>query len=288
MFSNFVTFNEVTKLSRYTHLELKHINYDDSILDFIFDKHDVDSFTQVAGLIRDGSLATRFISMMNFYNYENDRKWLLSIFEVIIKKGNVNINYYDNRLLVCSSAFGYMEIVKYLLERPDCKVCKERCCHRANVHAQSNCSLRLASSNGHLEVVKLLIRNGADVHTEYECSLMAAANNCHLEVVEYLIENGANIHILEEYTFRQAVKNNNLAIVKCLVERPNNTGADIHALNDFALICACENGYYNIVRYLVSKGANLFVNDNEPLKRAIKNGHSKVAKYLSMKIRRYN
>ena len=52
-------------------------------------------------------------------------------------------------------------------------------------------ALMLASSEGHLEMVKLLVENGAD----YTNALRLASREGHLEVVKYLLENGADVNI---------------------------------------------------------------------------------------------
>ena len=63
-------------------------------------------------------------------------------------------------------------------------------------------ALRLASREGHLEIVKLLIENGANINAkdnDGETALMGASYNGHLEVVKYLIENGADVNIKDNY-----------------------------------------------------------------------------------------
>jgi ankyrin repeat protein len=54
-----------------------------------------------------------------------------------------------------------------------------------------NEELLWASMYGHLEVVKLLIENGADVRAKDGVALRLASRYGHLEVVRLLIENGA-------------------------------------------------------------------------------------------------
>ena len=51
-------------------------------------------------------------------------------------------------------------------------------------------ALMLASSEGHLEMVKLLVENGAN----YTNALRLASREGHLEVVKYLIEKGADVN----------------------------------------------------------------------------------------------
>ena len=54
-----------------------------------------------------------------------------------------------------------------------------------------NEELLWASENGYLEVVKLLIENGADVSAKDNYALRWASRYGHLEVAKLLIENGA-------------------------------------------------------------------------------------------------
>lgn len=61
--------------------------------------------------------------------------------------------------------------------------------------------LVLASSEGHEEVGKILLDNGADVNAEYGSygtALTEAVDCDHVEVVELLLENGADINALTE------------------------------------------------------------------------------------------
>ena len=58
----------------------------------------------------------------------------------------------------------------------------------------SETALMLASTNGHLEVVRLLLQSGAYkdlAMTHAETALMLASTNGHLEVVRLLLESGA-------------------------------------------------------------------------------------------------
>jgi hypothetical protein len=56
----------------------------------------------------------------------------------------------------------------------------------ADVHARGEEALRVASFDGHLDVVQFLVECGANVHAEDDYALRAASTNGHLEVVEYL------------------------------------------------------------------------------------------------------
>lgn len=56
-----------------------------------------------------------------------------------------------------------------------------------------NRSFILAVCNGHLEVVKYLLEQGADIHANDDEVLYVAANNNYFEIAEYLLHQGADL-----------------------------------------------------------------------------------------------
>jgi hypothetical protein len=85
-----------------------------------------------------------------------------------------------------------------------------------DLHLYDEYALRWASENGHLEVVKLLLENGANLHIEHDCVLRWASWNGHLEVVKLLLENGADLHADDDYALRSASVNGHLEVVELL------------------------------------------------------------------------
>lgn len=54
-----------------------------------------------------------------------------------------------------------------------------------------------------VEVIKYLVeQQGADIHAGNDWSLQIASRDGHFEIVKYLVEQGANIHALEEFPVR--------------------------------------------------------------------------------------
>ena len=148
----------------------------------------------------------------------------------------------------------------------------------ANILARNDVALRWASKNGHLEIVKYLVEQGADIHTQIDVNdaLIKAILNGHLEVVRYLIEHGADIHAQNDSALRWASHNGHLEVVKHLVEH----GADVHAEDDHALRLASEHGHLDIVKYLTEHGADVHAENDDALKEAREWGHLEVVKYL--------
>ncbi len=64
-----------------------------------------------------------------------------------------------------------------------------------------NNSLILASYYGHIEIVKILLNNGANVnflHKDGDSSLNIASREGHTEIVKILLHNGANINYINK------------------------------------------------------------------------------------------
>lgn len=104
--------------------------------------------------------------------------------------------------------------------------------------------LDLAALNGDLDMVKLLVENGANIEKKYlgdvdhsrsdrHMPLHKASKKGHLEVVKYLIDNKAIVHNAnhnEKYNspLHEAANGGHLEVVKYLIDN----GANINALND--------------------------------------------------------
>ena len=124
-----------------------------------------------------------------------------------------NIHTLNDHALRYSSHYGYLDIVKYLVElKPD----------GANIHAHNDEALRNSSNRGHMEVVKYLVElkpDGANIHADDDAALRWASLNGQIEVVKYLVElkpDGANIHADNDYALRCANINGHLEVVKYL------------------------------------------------------------------------
>lgn len=96
-------------------------------------------------------------------------------------------------------------------------------------------ALLYAASQGHLPVVKVLLKFTTNV--DKEDILLMAVRNGYLNVVDLLIQEGANIHVQEELPLKTAVQRGHFAVVRLLVD----SGALVHQMVDQLIALAGTN-----------------------------------------------
>ena len=116
----------------------------------------------------------------------------------------------------------------------------------ADVHADFDFALRMASAKGHGAVVQALLTAGADVHAQDDEALGGASENGHLAVVQALLKAGADVHADDDSALRWASHNGHVAVVQTLL----TAGADVHAQDDWALRWASRHGHTDVVALL--------------------------------------
>ena len=98
-----------------------------------------------------------------------------------------------------------------------------------------NNALQRAARNGHAEVCRLLLEQGADVNATNWLGLtplFLAAWRGHVEVCRLLLERGANVHAVtrnNDTPLHDAARNGQADVCRLLIER----GADVHVANWF-------------------------------------------------------
>jgi ankyrin repeat protein len=135
-------------------------------------------------------------------------------------------------------------------------------------------TLNKASEVGNVEEVKRLLSKRVKALT-LDKSLMLACWYGHLEVVKLLVANGANIHANQNESLKMACYYGRLEIIKLLLER----GASIDGNEgDNAVSCACYYGHLETVKLLVAHGASEYFESAR--KWAEFRGHKEIANYL--------
>jgi len=124
---------------------------------------------------------------------------------------------------------------------------------------------------------ELLSKTDVDVHFNNDQALKLATENGYYPAVCLLIEEGgANIYNSNNYALRIAASRGYLDIVKYLVSK----GADVAANNNFAVSHSAGKGFLDVVTFLVEHGADISVEYHQPFRWACENGHINVVKYL--------
>jgi len=82
-----------------------------------------------------------------------------------------------------------------------------------------NKTYRKRYGNGHIEIVKYLVENGADIHAYNDEALQLSTKKGHIGVVKFLVENGANIHVNDDIALRWSAENGHTEIVEYLKEK---------------------------------------------------------------------
>lgn len=140
----------------------------------------------------------------------------------------------------------------------------------ADVNAEDNAvdtPLHYVSLNGNLDVVKLLIDKGANVNAENSVKtipLHYASTNGYLDVVKLLIHKGANINAKNSHgniPLHEASESGHLDIVKLLIYKGANINAKNNS-NNTPLILAGKNNHKETVKFLIEKGAELYYGKN--------------------------
>ncbi|CAI6366920.1 unnamed protein product [Macrosiphum euphorbiae] len=137
-------------------------------------------------------------------------------------------------LLMEASLNGQIKIVKALFDRFNVAVDNTGDVVHFGSLVKGATALWCAAGTGSMEVVKILVENGANVNflTETKSSpLRAACYLGHLNIVEYLVEHGANVNLTNIY-------------------------------NSTCLMIASHNNHKEVVEYLLRKGADINIQTN--------------------------
>ncbi|KAM7345903.1 protein fem-1 homolog B isoform 1-T4 [Cochliomyia hominivorax] len=144
-------------------------------------------------------------------------------------------------------------------------------------------ALWVAAGLGHLQVVKLLVKNGANVNhnTKAQSSpLRAACYAGHLDIVKYLIENGADVNLCNKYNNNcimiAAYKGHSLVVDTLLKNGSNPNEQSLCGAT--ALHYAAEGGHLEVCRILLDHGAKLLENEHglTPVLNAAERTHEDV------------
>lgn len=146
----------------------------------------------------------------------------------------------------------------------------------SDVNARQGIVLMTAVIENHEQIIKYLISHGAIV-TGFIFSWMCA--HCSYEIIEYAIRQGVEINYDDNLPLRKAAQQKRWDIVKLLI----SLGANMHAKDDEILIHAASYGDVKFVKFLLDNGANInrgTYYKNKPLYRGVSSGNPDMVKYL--------
>lgn len=137
--------------------------------------------------------------------------------------------------------------------------------------------LRLASTNGHTEIAKILLeQKEVDPATCNNHCLIVAAHHGHYEIVKLLLQflnRGVDPLVDECLPLRFACSGGHLNIVKLLIA----CGSDPAACLNHGVRSACKAGHLPVIKFMVNEHKNRGVNvracDDWGLKKACEKGH---------------
>jgi serine/threonine-protein phosphatase 6 regulatory ankyrin repeat subunit B len=124
-------------------------------------------------------------------------------------------------------------------------------------------ALGLATLTGQIELAEFLLEKGADINMNAGSgtALRFAAENGHIDVVRLLLDNGAKD--VQEQALSSAINNSQVNVVKLLLERGANANKKEFWTKFSLLMKAARVGNAEIVKLLLEYGASVFVKDNE-------------------------
>jgi len=174
----------------------------------------------------------------------------------LLRHINLNNSTYDNIVdhSVQQNLKMQIAVIKLLLEakaNPNISTLKS-----------SYTPLVIAIKSSHIEIIKLLIANGADVNFENEAILAPiwfALNNIP-NSIPYLIEAGADVNRKNRMNDTILSYIDDVELAKIVIA----SGADINNKNKFditPLMLAAKNGRYDIVELLLQNGADISAYD---------------------------
>ncbi|XP_067653296.1 ankyrin repeat domain-containing protein 50-like [Haliotis asinina] len=205
------------------------------------------------------------------------------VVELLVDKGadvSLKVKTGDNVLHIACYG-GHLDVVKYLLSLNSIKINRRG--------RKKMTPVMVAASQGHKEVVELLVKRGADLSLRAQMGsiLHTACSRGHFDVVKYLLSlNSVDINsrgVSNRTPVMVAAYEGHKDVVELLVKH----GADMSLTSRFGnniLYLACEQGYSDIVKYLLSLKCvdinSRGVSNRTPVMVAAYEGHKDVVELL--------
>ncbi|XP_033101464.1 ankyrin repeat domain-containing protein 17-like [Anneissia japonica] len=198
---------------------------------------------------------------------------------LLAKGANINAQTEETQetALTLACCGGFLEVAKFLIE--------------VGADMELGCSTPLmeASQEGHVDLVKYLLYQGANVHATTatgDTALTYACENGHTDVADVLLAFGANLEHESEggrTPLMKASRAGHLCTVQFLISRGANVNRATTNNDHTVLSLACAGGHLSVVELLLAHGANpthKLKDGSTSLIEAAKGGHSQVVDLL--------
>eukprot|EP00607_Mallomonas_marina_P004181 CAMPEP_0182427716 /NCGR_PEP_ID=MMETSP1167-20130531/19007_1 /TAXON_ID=2988 /ORGANISM="Mallomonas Sp, Strain CCMP3275" /LENGTH=309 /DNA_ID=CAMNT_0024610155 /DNA_START=157 /DNA_END=1087 /DNA_ORIENTATION=+ len=145
-------------------------------------------------------------------------------------------------------------------------------------------------TNADIEIVKILISEGADVNTQNKklyTPLMLACRYGRRDIALLLLENGARVEMTDNEGDTALSSAAFWKKISCIQSLVTEYHADVNTVNDAGitpLMWACHRGHADLAALLVSYGANIYAKNNEEdtvlMIACSQRGNTEFVKYL--------
>lgn len=189
-------------------------------------------------------------------------------------------SYGKDAVLACSALGSVFDVKKLLAAGVDVHAGSEA--HLEVKTYSGNSALRLASSGGHTEVVRMLLLAGAYgdclVDIDKDVSLAWSAQMGYATIVRKLVADGGVPGAVGVYKnpMQYAITRGHLDVVNVLLA----AGAKVHGTNKRPFCLAAEFGQDAILHVLIAAGGSDSAAINESLLRAARHGHVTTVRLL--------
>lgn len=189
--------------------------------------------------------------------------------------------------LVIAAKLGETKVVQVLLSNFDVNIEQRSTVRFDGYVIQEATALWCAAGAGHLDIVEVLIKNGANVNNATATNstpLRAACFDGRLDIVKYLIEHGADLNIPNKYDntcLMISCYKGHTKVVRHLLEKGANPDLKAHC-GATSIHFAAECGHLEVVRELIHFGASMLENDLRmtPLMVAAECGKEEIVHYF--------
>ncbi|GFU39754.1 ankyrin repeat and KH domain-containing protein 1 [Nephila pilipes] len=204
----------------------------------------------------------------------------VEVAKLLVERGasiNTHSNEFKESALTLACYKGHLEMVRFLLEAG---------ADREHKTDEMHTALMEASMDGHVEVARLLLDSGAQVNMpadSFESPLTLAACGGHVELAMLLLDRGANIEEVndEGYTpLMEAAREGHEEMVALLLSQGADINAQTEETQETALTLACCGGFLEVADFLIKAGADIELGASTPLMEAAQEGHIELVRYL--------